>query len=354
MPKKESSWIDNLQEHIQEIKDALWSKSSSFTCGFLKPSQVEVIKNKIQERDFIPRKNYVEIRLESMRAPFKRVIGREYYGTVHSFITLNSLAGSGQAKFDVVTTPGALQKVDPQNIKNVIVRNIPLLGTVPYRGGDVNIEAGVFSVMEKDLIAPFLKVVQSISETAGVSVVGQAMPFIQPIENAIYQLLGASETKLEIGIKEPVNREGYLVAVANSEKDFLPSLKLKDDGKLYKGTDEVKDPYMVLTVRTTKNREDYSIIPEILKALQELYAGIRTGTEESINQFFEAFSLVTRGCLDLLPEDAEKIINQTYDEIVKPALEAAQKPKPKSRTRARPSTPDEIRGQALNEAKSFL
>ena len=190
-------------------------------------------------------------------------------------------------------------------------------------GGDIKVEAGVFSVLAQDLIAPFLKIVESISNTAGVNIVSQALPFVQPIENAVYQLIGASDSnKLEIGIKTPVREEGCLVVIADSTV-VLSKLRLGQDGKLYNGATEVSAAYMVLSIRAMKNRDDYTKIPDVLKALQELLSGIRIGSKEAINQFYDTFARNTRGSPDLLPVDAEVIIQQVYEERVKPALAAA-------------------------------
>jgi hypothetical protein len=313
-------WLDGFKNQVEELKGHFWVRSQTWTYGMLTAPQVP---GNASGRALAPRKDYVEIRLKSMRIPFERVGGRRYYGTVHSFITLNSLAGSGEASFNVVTTPGQLQKVDPNNLSNVVQTDIPLLGPVPYLGGDVKLEAGVFSVLAQDLIAPFLKVVENISNTAGVSIVSQALPFVQPLENAVYELIGASDTnKLEIGIKTPIREEGYLAVVGDSSVP-LAGLKLGQDGKLYNGTAEVSAPYMVLSIKALKTRDDYTKIPDVLKALQELLVGIRSGSTESINQFYQSFARTTRGSPDLLPMDAESIIQQTYEERVKPALAAA-------------------------------
>lgn len=313
-------WLDGFKNQVEELKQHFWVRSQTWTYGMLTPQQVP---GNVQGRPLTPRKDYVEIRLKSMRIPFERIGTRQYYGTVYSFITLNSLAGQGDAAFNVVTTPSALQKVDPVNLKNAIQTDIPLLGPVPYFGGDVKVEAGVFSVMAQDLIAPFLRIVESISETAGVNIVTQALPFVQPIENAVYQLIGASESnKLEIGIKTPIREEGYLAVVADSTVT-LSKLTLGPDGKLYNGANEVSAAYMVLSIKAFKNRDDYTKIPEVLKALQELLSGIRLNSKSAINQFFETFASTTRGSPDLLPQDAEEIIRQVYEERVKPALAAA-------------------------------
>jgi len=321
----EESWLDGWREQIARLKNSLMVPSKSWTHGWLKPDQ---LPDGFQGRDLDPGKDYVEIRLRSMRIPFERKLSRRYYGAVHSFISLDSLSGSGEAVFSVVTTPSSLQNVDPENVSNVIQYDVPLLGPVPYQGGSIRVEAGVFSVLEQDLIVPFLKVIEDISRTAGVSIVSQAMPFVQPIQSAIYSLIGASPSnKLEIGIKMQVDHEGYLVALGDSSSGAtLSKLRLEGDGRLFNGKDEIiKHPYMVLTVKASKNREGIARVPDVLKAMQELVTAIRNArTKASILESYDNFARVTRSCLDLLPADAELIVKNTYEERVKSALERVQ------------------------------
>jgi len=316
-----ADWLKGFRQWIEKKKETLWSPSKSWTHGWLDPGQTP--EPQFKGRTLEPRKDYVEIRLKSMRIPYARIVARRYYGAVHSFISLSSVSDIGKASFNVITTPASLQKVDPKNLSNAVQENIPLLGPIPYQGGDIEIEAGVFSILEDDLIIPFLKVAEDISKTAGVDVVSQAIPFVQPLQNAIYSLVGASDlNKLEIGIKTSLDKEGYLVVVGDGRTGGLSTLKLYEDGRLYAGTQEItKYPYMVLTIKALKNRKTITTIPDLLKATNNLLAALKTWNEETIQEFYNAFEKVAYSSPDLLPEDAKIITEQTYEERVKPVLD---------------------------------
>lgn len=321
-------WRESWRNAAGEIKNALWKPVKSWTLGWLEPNQ---LPDNFKGRNLEERKDYVEIRLKSMRIPYESVGARRFYGTVHSFISLDTLT-SGRATFNVVTTPSQLQNVDARNLNNVIPSDLLLLGPVPYQGGDISIEAGVFSVLSDNLIAPFLKVIEDVSKTAGVSIVSQAIPFVQPIENAIYHLINYDQSnKLEIGISMPLMggsvKEGYLVAVgASPDADFLSTLKLQSDGRLFAGKEEIKKiPYMVLTVRAKKRRISYTI-PDIKTALANLITALGKGEKDIILKYFADFKNVVYGSPDLLPEDADMIIDETFKERVKPVLDRLEKP----------------------------
>lgn len=317
-------WLKDWAKLAEKIKRELWKRTQSMAWGWLAPSQ---LPDNFQGRDFEERKDYVEVRLRSMRIPYKSVGVKKFYGAVHSFISIDTLT-SGRAVFNVVTTPAQLQNVDPTGLDNVIQSDLLLLGPIPYQGGDINIEAGVFSVLSDDLIAPFLKVIEDVSKTAGVSIVSQAIPFVVPIENAIYHLIGYDkDNKLEIGLStalmaQPI-KEGFLVVVGSSPDDgFLSKLKLHKDGRLFEGDREINDkPYMVLTIMARRHRNGY-VLPDVKKAMANLMTAIGQGNRDTILQFFGDFKNVVNSSPDLLPDDARTLIQQTYEERVKPVLES--------------------------------
>ena len=123
-----------------------------------------------------------------------------------------------------------------------------------------------------------------------------------------------------------MRKEGYLVAVGAPANDgYFSTLKLHEDGRLYEGNKEItKYPYMVLTIKASKTRDNYVEIPDVLKALQNLLAAIGTGHKESILEFYNAFTRVTRSSPDLLSDDAELLNTQIYKQKVEPALKKAQ------------------------------
>lgn len=319
-------WPKGLPDIVNKIKQRLWARSKSFVSGWLKPIQMPP-QEPIAPTPLKPSEEYVEIRLKSMRIPFERVLGRRYYGAVHSYISLDTLAGTGTADFNVVTTPTELQKVDPKNVSNVIQRDIPLLGRFPYIGHDISVQAGVFSIIEEDLVAPFLKIIEDISNVAGVDIVSKAMPFVYPIQNAIYSLIGYSgDNKIEVGIKMPLKQTGYLVAVGiDKSSSYLSKLKLGDDGRLYEDGNEIEDyAYMVLTIKTFTKRDNISKIPYLLKAHQDLQAGVGTGDKQTILELFNAFKRQVWASPDIIHSDKKTITDDCYNKWVKPYIGEAK------------------------------
>ena len=81
-----------------------------------------------------------------------------------------------------------------------------MLGPVPYRGGDIGLEVGLFSIKSADLAKPYLSLMEDISNKAGVSMINTALQFAEPLKNGINLLVGGDvDTLLEIGISNTYN-----------------------------------------------------------------------------------------------------------------------------------------------------
>lgn len=124
---------------------------------------------------------YISIVLKSMRVVNVRVGFSKFYTTVHSYISLSHASGT-RANFYVCTTPGQLEEFDKSNVDRIININKRLLGPVPYVGGDLNLELGLFSIKSADLIKPFVSLLTDISNLAGVSFIKAAEPYVAPLK----------------------------------------------------------------------------------------------------------------------------------------------------------------------------
>lgn len=171
--------------------------------------------------------SYVSVRLRSLRLVNVRHLTRMFYPVAHSFTSLLH-RGKGEAEFQVVTTPTKLTAIDPSRLDRVIQANIPLLGPVPYRGGGLGLELGLFSVEEADLAKPFLAMLEGLSAAAGVSVVSTAMQFVTPLKQGIEAITGtAGGAILEIGVStrlDPLTTGYYIVMRAHKDAVAVENL----------------------------------------------------------------------------------------------------------------------------------
>jgi hypothetical protein len=294
----------------------LWkTRAHDWVFGWLEPSQAPAAPSGELEPDTA----YLSVFLKSARIVDVRRGLTSFYGAVHSHIRLAHKSG-GQAEFNVVTTPSELRDVDARSIDRVIQVNQRLLGPVPYVGGDLEIELGLFSIASGNLVAPYLDLVQTLSEAAGVAYVSSALPFAGPILKAMRLLTSAGpDVTLEIGLATtvPTPRLGYCVAI-RAPKSTVNLRKLRldpDDFRLLTSEGPLAEyPYVVLQVTAEPRRSDWFTIPELASAYRALQAQFREGRASGVQEALAVFHRAARTCNDLLDHQARQLI-QKVDQI---------------------------------------
>lgn len=261
--------------------------------------------------------HYLSVFLKSARVVDVRRGLTTFYGTVHSYIRL-AHRSHGTAEFNVTTTPAALKSVDANGIDRVIQLNQRLLGPVPYVGGDFEIELGLFSVAAENLAGPYLELIQSLSEVAGVSYVSAALPFAGLIIQGM-KLLTRNEDRvsLEIGLTTtmPVPKLGYCVVI-RAPKGSLTVDKLRVDPSDFRLLDETgavnRYPYLVLEVQADTQRADWFKIPELASAYKEVQEEYRRGRQQAVEEALAAFRRVALTCNDLQEADARQLVDKVF------------------------------------------
>src|SRR5207249_8602919 len=105
----------------------------------------------------------------------------------YSFVTL-SREGDTKAEFAAVSKPDKLAELDSQSLDKVITVSKQMMGAVPWRGGTLGLEVGLFSVKKGNLLSPVLDYVTKVSSTAGASFVGAVKPFLPRSEEHTSEL----------------------------------------------------------------------------------------------------------------------------------------------------------------------
>lgn len=298
------------------------------------PFTADQVQGAEAPRDLVPGSEYVNIWLKSARVVNVRSGLSKFYGAVHSFITVPLPGQATPGQITTVITPSLIKNVDPRRLDRVITMNNRLLGPVPATGGDLKMELGLFSVEGADLVAPYLKLLETVSGLAGVGFIKGAMPFISPIKEGINGILqGQGDTLLEIGISTTFNptRSGYYL-IMRVPRNQIDATKLKlniNDWKvLGPDNNQVQNyPYMVLQIDGTQQKHDWQSIPELLTQYNLIRDAVRRGDANDANGNFLVFARLARTCFDLIPDDAERLVIRVREEIDRvlgqPGLHAA-------------------------------
>ena len=90
-------------------------------------------------------KRYVSVMLRQLRIVNQRVGFSRFYGAVEFFGRVPHMSGT-PVEFASVTSPGKLRDIRKKDLDNFVVGTQRLLGPVPYVGGDLEIEIGLFTI----------------------------------------------------------------------------------------------------------------------------------------------------------------------------------------------------------------
>lgn len=277
-------------------------------------------------------KEYVSINLKTMRVVNVRKGLSKFYGAVHSSISIPH-RGSGTAQFRVLTTPEKLRELDGGNIDKVISTNIPLLGPIPYHGGKLELELGLFSVKAADLTAPVLSLLTNISKLSGVAFMGSAIHYLDPLKQGIEILTGNSEhTVLEIGLSTTWDKlvtGNYVIMRVSKDEINEDELHLDKDFRLMDNTGKsVRDyPYLVFEITSTQHRYDFFNIPEIGTAYKAIQSELAKGKKDDAIDALRVFKRVVLLSNDLIYSDAKIIydgVEKEVNEIIELTIDPEQ------------------------------
>ena len=305
------------------LRDIFKTRAKDWIYSKLEDNQVSV---EAESKVIRPREHYINIWLRSIRIVDIRKGFNTFYPVVHSFVSVPQLGKTEPVEFNMVTTPTKLEALDAKRVDRVIPINKRMLGPIPFRGGDLNLEVGLFSIKTSDLAGPYLTLIEDISGRAGVSFVNQAMQFAEPLKNGINLLTGGSdESILEIGLSTTYEgatlQSGYYVVIRAERKQLDPKyLKVKEeDNKLYYKDSLVKDfPYLIFEITTTNQKNDWYSIEELDSSYRALTNSLREDDLEKIELSWKMFKRTVKLCPDILQKDAINIIKQVEEDLITP------------------------------------
>jgi hypothetical protein len=257
--------------------------------------------------------HYVRVSLVSMRIVNVRKGTSKFHGAVHSAIALLHRSGD-PAQFSRVIVPSFLKNVDAARLDRVITLRKPLAGWAPYRGGDLEVEIGLFSVKAVDMAESFLNLLDQIGGLAAVPYLSAALPFM-PLMKLGFDLLTGSDdaSMLEVGLSATYSapETGYYV-VMRAPKGTVDVQSLTLDANDFRvlgaaGQPVADFPYLVFQIEAEGKRDDWFNIPDILKAHQSLNDDVRSSRYKAARESLAVFRRTVLTCDDLIFAHAEKL-----------------------------------------------
>ena len=230
-------------------------------------------------KDFVPDDCYVEFWVESARLEYGRKFFNKFSASIYSSLRLAS-EGDDRAHSAGIHTPSEDLKSDDRD--RVLLVSKRVVPAIPWRGGVVDLELGLFSVNHGDVITPMLKFVTSVASKAGVSVAAAVDPFVPLVTEGLGLLAGQTkETQVEIGLDTSIDlqKSSFYAVIALPQDEVSPAaLRIrKDDLKLeYDDGEPVNAGYSVVSIRRVEQNADWGQIP----ALKQAWAGVQTAVKD--------------------------------------------------------------------------
>ncbi|MFZ1991425.1 MAG: hypothetical protein WAW96_16830 [Alphaproteobacteria bacterium] len=268
---------------------------------------------------------YIEISVESLRLTWARRFLTKFHGAVYIGAKLARL-GSQSLEIAALTKPDKLANLDPSAADNVITLSKSLMGPIAWRGGNLDLELGLFSIKSGNVLTPLLGLVTEISKTAGVSFINQAVPFVPLIRQGLDLIAGqANDAKIEVGLDTSVPlAKSCLCAVVAAKKGSLNEASLSvdpTDRKLLLDGKPLNQAYCVFAIRSVAEKADFGEIPEVKDSFQSLLTAIRSNKLENARDALTAFRLTVIASPDLIPADATRL-NKMAEDMVRQAFPA--------------------------------
>jgi hypothetical protein len=291
--------------------------------------------------EITPQKRYVSVMLQQLRIVNARVGFNRFYGAVEFFGRLPHLSGKS-AEFASVTSPSKLRDVSKKDLGNFVYGNQRLLGPVPYLGGDLEIEIGLFTIKSQDLLMPYLELLDELSKSAGLAFFSVATPYVSAIKKGAAALIRPEgSSSLEIGASVTFNpaKEGtYFAARINSAEHDLSKFTIDDSSYLIdeQGRRISNAPYLIFSVTQSMVRDDWYQIPAISAAYNKLMNAVREQKAyKEVGSYLEHLRRVVLTDPDILSGHGPQIMDW-----VEAQLAAAQGPTKTSRAVEGPTLPE--------------
>lgn len=212
---------------------------------------------------------YFLVRLKEMYLRSTRKLWRKFYPMLHGYVTY------GKKDEHAVVGPGQLKELGDANLDRIVNLNYRLSGPLAYKGGDVSILAGLYSIPGQDASKALIDTISTVANLGGL-VTSQYAQIANVVKQGIESVAGLSEARLELGISDtfyPKNpfRSGYYLGISAAEADIAMNRLWLREGRLVQGEDPViAQPfedydYFVLEVERREKREDWQGLPGIIE-----------------------------------------------------------------------------------------
>ena len=284
---------------------------------------------------FASNNDYVVVKLGSMFLKNSRVLWLKLSPLAHATVTLTGRTAP-QSETAVIG-PAQFGDLSAAPAERSVVLNQRLAGPAVWRGGDLQIAAGLFAVPKDQAAATLLSTVGQLAALA-VPGVPQGLEIARVVKDGVEGLIGLGGTKPVLGLKDalgdpvttPAGSEAApcaLAAIAAPAADVKFDTLWVREGRLWEGnspdalTIYERYDHLLVTIERGPARQDWRGMPALTiheAAFDKILRAAdltKAVAEAQLNNAFAAFDadLTTEG--DLTDSDKDRIRSEVIIEL---------------------------------------
>ena len=261
-----------------------------------------------------PGREYVTVSLKYAHVANLRKGLRRFYGVVHSQVHVPGTGNPPNLEFGQLFAPPGLRGQNAKGFANLISLDRRLLGPVPYRGGALDVDLGLYSVEAENLLEPYLGVLESLSVVASGCFAGPAAVIAEPLRKGFLGLVsGRRADLLEAGLQKSWSTPRQsLMLVMPPRPSNQDRYTVRHDGHVMDENDNLvlDRSYLVLELRATSIREDWFDIPELVRLNERIKDYFVERDPDGVKAAIERFQVAAIASDDLFAHDAAKICEE--------------------------------------------
>jgi hypothetical protein len=275
--------------------------------------------------------HYLRVSVAQMFLKDKKKLLTEYYPALSSLVRCDF----GDApQVELPNLADSSRMLPTQDGKgDVIVRNVPLVPLIPFRGGTVNIAAGLFAMAGTNQLKDFLSVMSGFASLLSVPQVSGALAIATPLATGIQKLvdgaggmhLGYENTFVGAGGQGNILKAGYRAVVrvpaANLNKAALVvadrQLREREAAGSTATTAFERADFMLLHFELRSDRDDWNALSSIATPFRGAVTALEEGDDAKADVLFrqalgaalkapELTKVDRRRVIDLLKKDYQQ------------------------------------------------
>jgi len=266
--------------------------------------------------------HYFRLTLVQMFLRKERKFLRDFYPAVHSLVQCQ-FAGRVVEVPNVADASRLLADQDAQG--HVVARNFTLVPLMPFKGGEVKVIAGLFSVPGQDMLKDFLVAMSGFAELLAVPQLSTALSIATPLASGV-QTLFAGQGGMHLGFHDTfvgAGGAGNVLTQAHTAVIRAPAGAV-DTGRLYVAGDRLctgtglgpgqhqpfeTHDFMLLRLEVRPERDDWRQLNAIAEPFHEAVDALGEGQAEQAETHFRRAIVAAIKAPELTKVDRRRVVD---------------------------------------------